>query len=190
MALTHTQVEQIFNSSFSGSHNVRLLGGFEEPEYIPPNFAPSRIEPSEIKSIAQVCYKLDYVQSALHEAAHWCVAGAKRRELLDYGYWYAPDGRDANQQKAFFLVESRSQSLEWLFSSAAGVPFQPSVDNLNLQGGVAEPLPIYFVEQMKNFAIEYLSNNSLVRSNQFISALRNSSGELLISASEIIETEF
>lgn len=180
MALTHTQVEQIFNSGFSSSHNACLLGGFDEPEYIP----------SSLASAAQIRYKLDYVQSALHEVAHWCVASAKRREQLDYGYWYAPDGRDADQQKAFFLVESRPQALEWLFSSVAGLTFRPSVDNLNLQDGITEALPMYFVEHMKKCAIEYLSSDSLARSNQFIGALQNSSGNPLISASEIIETQF
>lgn len=180
MAFTNTQVEQIFNSRFSSSHNICLLGGFDEPEYIP----------SSLVSAAQIRYKLDYVQSALHEVAHWCVAGAKRRAQLDYGYWYVPDGRDADQQKAFFLVESRPQALEWLFSSVAGLTFRPSVDNLNLQGGIAEPLPSFFVEQMRKYAIEYLSSDSLARSSQFIRALQNSSGEPLISASEITETQF
>ncbi|GAM69307.1 transporting ATPase [Vibrio sp. JCM 19236] len=26
----------------------------------------------------------------MHEIAHWCVAGPKRRLLEDFGYWYEP----------------------------------------------------------------------------------------------------
>jgi elongation factor P hydroxylase len=54
---------------------------------------------------------------------------------VDYGYWYAPEGRDAAQQAAFFRVEAAPQALESIFCEALGVPFSPSVDN------PGQPLP-------------------------------------------------
>ena len=68
---------------------------------------------------------------ALHEVAHWCVAGPRRRCLDDYGYWYAPDGRDAAAQAEFLRVEVRPQALEALFCAACNHPFRVSLDNLD-----------------------------------------------------------
>src|SRR3546814_2809228 len=48
--------------------------------------------------------------------AHWCLAGAARRRQDDYGYWYAADGRDLEQQHLFEQVEVKPQALELLFS--------------------------------------------------------------------------
>ena len=63
--------------------------------------------------------------------AHWCVAGPRRRRLDDYGYWYAPDGRDAAAQAEFLRVEVRPQALEALFCAACNHPFRVSLDNLD-----------------------------------------------------------
>ena len=70
-----------FNRVFSLIENTVLEGGANEPYYRPGS--PNVIYFSEY-----------FVRSALHEVAHWCVAGAARRGLPDYGYWYSPDGRD------------------------------------------------------------------------------------------------
>ncbi|MEA7548766.1 elongation factor P hydroxylase, partial [Salmonella enterica subsp. enterica serovar Anatum] len=40
-----------------------------------------------------------------YEISHWCIAGKARRELVDFGYWYCPDGRDAQTQSQFEDVE-------------------------------------------------------------------------------------
>ncbi len=48
--------------------------------------------------------------SALHEISHWCIAGKARRELVDFGYWYCPDGRDAMTQSQFEDVEVKPQA--------------------------------------------------------------------------------
>src|SRR5690606_31386666 len=77
----------------------------------------------------------DYFRSALHEVAHWCVAGAERRTREDYGYWYAPDGRDATQQANFLHVEVMPQALELLFCAACGHDFRVSLDNLDGEAG-------------------------------------------------------
>ena len=108
---------RLFNREFAVSDGTELIGGAAEPYYQPG--APHR-----------VYFRADYVRSALHEVAHWCVAGASRRQLPDYGYWYSPDGRDAEQQQAFFAVEARPQAVERCFCEAIGIPFSASVDNV------------------------------------------------------------
>lgn len=110
----------IFERCFFAEFHTLLQGGVDEPFYLPP--APP--EP------AKILFTRDYFASALHEVAHWCVAGEDRRRVADYGYWYAPDGRSAAQQAEFERVEIKPQALEWLFSSACGTPFRVSADNL------------------------------------------------------------
>ena len=72
-----------------------------------------------------------FYASGLHEISHWCIAGEARRQLVDFGYWYCPDGRDAQTQSEFEAVEIKPQALEWMFCVAAGFPFNVSCDNLN-----------------------------------------------------------
>ncbi|MFI4956928.1 MAG: elongation factor P hydroxylase [Gammaproteobacteria bacterium] len=108
----------IFNQLFEVSENTLLVGGAEEPIYVPDH------------DKYRIFFRLDYFASALHEVAHWCLAGRKRRQCEDYGYWYKPDGRDDVWQSRFEEVEVRPQALECIFSVAAGVPFRISADNL------------------------------------------------------------
>lgn len=97
-------------------------GNASEPVYLPAdNECPFH----------RIVFAHGFFASALHEVAHWCIAGAKRRRLVDYGYWYAPDGRDTDQQAEFERVEAKPQSIEWAFSIACGFPFRVSVDNLS-----------------------------------------------------------
>ena len=96
------QVMCLFNREFAVSDKTELIGGAAEPYYQPGS--PHRIY-----------FRADYLRSALHEVAHWCVAGRRRRDLPDYGYWYSPDGRHADQQQAFFTVEARPQAIERRF---------------------------------------------------------------------------
>ncbi len=100
--------------------HTRLVGGFPEPFYQ----APSGEIPAEVQ------FTKDYERSALHELAHWCIAGAARRNCDDFGYWYEPDGRSGSQQQLFFKVEVKPQALERHFCDALGIPFDVSVDNL------------------------------------------------------------
>ncbi len=117
--LTVDCVIKCFNLIFSGSENTILVGGADEPYYDPgsPNI---------------IYFREDFIRSALHEVAHWCVAGATRRTLPDYGYWYAPDGRNDAQQAAFYGVEVKPQAIEKAFCMAVGIPFKVSVDNLSV----------------------------------------------------------
>nr|WP_236953992.1 elongation factor P hydroxylase [Marinobacter salinus] len=111
----------LFNDLFRETYRTVLVRGSDEPEYLPV---------SEPLGLAQVVFAHGYYASALHEISHWCIAGEHRRTLHDYGYWYCPDGRTPEQQRAFEQVEVKPQALEWLFSIAAGSRFHISVDNL------------------------------------------------------------
>jgi elongation factor P hydroxylase len=122
-------LEMLFGQCFFARWNARLEGGGSEPQYLPGADArPHRL-----------IYRENFFASALHETAHWCIAGEQRRRHVDFGYWYLPDGRDFSAQRAFEAVEARPQALEWVFSVAAGYPFRPSADNLSGAGddGVA-----------------------------------------------------
>lgn len=128
MAPVHraADLEALFRRTFFVDYQTVLIGGADEPLYRPG--AP-----------AEIHYTRDYFRSALHEVAHWCVAGAQRRRLEDYGYWYAPDGRDAAQQAEFTRVEVRPQALEALFCAACAHPFRVSLDNLHGAAGAEAP---------------------------------------------------
>lgn len=125
-----TEVQQVdwlilhFNHWFSHL-NVMLVRGDFEPEYFPA-----------IKDLpARIQFAHGFFNSALHEISHWSIAGDKRRLLADLGYWYAPDGRTAEQQALFEHVEIKPQAIEWLFSQALGQKFRVSLDNLTGDGG-------------------------------------------------------
>jgi len=120
------RLERTFSACFYDSDCTLLEGGFNEPLYQPAT------HPGQPHMLH---YREDFFASALHEIAHWCIAGANRRKQVDFGYWYAPDGRTAAQQKAFEQVEVKPQALEWFFSKACGYRFRISVDNLNGDAG-------------------------------------------------------
>lgn len=120
------QVIAIFNCGLGVSYNTRLVGGFGEPLYLPAVTG----KPAEIR------FREDFVASALHEVAHWCIAGPGRREQLDFGYFYEPERREPDQQMRFERFEVKPQALEWIFSSAAGLPFRLSRDNFYLDSDV------------------------------------------------------
>lgn len=81
--------------------------------------------------MGEIRYRYDYLRSAVHEVAHWLVAGPERRRQDDFGYWYSPDDRSAEQQLLFFQTEIAPQALEWILCDAIGLPFEVSLDNLN-----------------------------------------------------------
>ena len=131
----------LFNTLFFDKH-VILTRSEGEPEYFPAiGHEPARIE-----------FAHGYFASALHEISHWCVAGDARRELPDFGYWYAPDGRSAAQQQAFERVEIKPQALECLFTLACGRHFRVSQDNLSADfdtSGSTFALDVY--NQVENY---------------------------------------
>ncbi len=112
----------IFNACFSTTHNTQLVKGTEEPLYVPTN-------PEQPYNA--IFFARGFFASALHECSHWLIAGEKRRTLVDFGYWYVPDGRTNIEQELFQSVEIKPQALEWILSNACGYRFYTSVDNLN-----------------------------------------------------------
>jgi len=113
-----TDIVTVFDGLFRTRYRTRLVGGAREPLYVPAT--PDRE--------AELCFREDFAASALHESAHWCLAGTVRRRRPDFGYWYEPV-RDAAMQCRFEAAEAPVQALEWIFCNAAGVPFRVSVDN-------------------------------------------------------------
>lgn len=147
-----SELENIFNGTFSERPFRTLLkGGAEEPFYEP---AINRNEKHVIY------YTRDYVASALHEIAHWCIAGEKRRALPDYGYWYNPDGRTGTQQEAFEKVEVKPQALEWVLSSACGLPFRLSADNLGASVGPSERFRLNVHRQVEQYCLAGLPDRA------------------------------
>ena len=104
----------------------------------------------------QLIYRQDFCASALHEVAHWCIAGEQRRQHLDYGYWYAPDGRDAMQQRQFEQVEIKPQALEWHFALACQLQFRISVDNLDGDVGAGGVFARAVAEQAQQYCHQHL----------------------------------
>jgi elongation factor P hydroxylase len=115
------RISQVFNGLFAVSARTVMVGGGAEPLYLP----------ATCDQPARLVYTRDYAASALHEAAHWCIAGAARRRRIDYGYPYDAPPRSATQRQRFFRLELRCQALELLFAAAAEQPFRVSIDDLD-----------------------------------------------------------
>jgi hypothetical protein len=105
-----------------------LVKGNDEPIYLPAHHTDIGIP---AKPYAQVVFAHGFYASALHEIAHWCLAGEQRRTLVDFGYWYCPDGRTAEQQAKFQQVEIKPQAIEWALCISAGFSFNVSCDNIS-----------------------------------------------------------
>ena len=111
----------VFHQAFLIPFNTELIGGADEPLYRPADSQNGR---------HRLFYRQNYLSSALHEIAHWCIAGPVRLLREDFGYWYNPDGRSPEQQQIFEEAEVKPQALEWIFSVACGQLFSISFDNL------------------------------------------------------------
>jgi elongation factor P hydroxylase len=149
---------QLFDHSFAIIENTRLVKGSDEPIYLPAG---------DKCNYHQIVFAHGYFASALHEVAHWCIAGKERRLLQDYGYWYCPDGRDQTQQTEFEQVEVRPQAIEWAFSIAANKDFRVSTDNLS---GVPADAQV-FQYRVREQALAYLHHGFPARAQHFIQVL-------------------
>ena len=142
----HTEVQQVdwlilhFNHWFSHL-NVTLVRGDFEPEYFPATETEA----------ARIEFAHGFFNSALHEISHWSIAGEQRRLLPDLGYWYAPDGRTAEQQALFEQVEIKPQAIEWLFSKAVGRKFRVTLDNLTGDGGDGATVKDHVYAQLQQY---------------------------------------
>jgi elongation factor P hydroxylase len=133
---------ELFNELFAETENTRLVKGSIEPVYLP---ADDRVQ------YHRIVFAHGFFASALHEIAHWCIAGKQRRLQEDYGYWYAADGRTPQQQARFESVEVKPQALEWLFSKASRQSFRVSVDNLSGEQGDSEPFKRAVYQQLQRY---------------------------------------
>ncbi|WP_087020359.1 elongation factor P hydroxylase [Thaumasiovibrio subtropicus] len=150
----------VFNQQFLATYNTQLIAGDNEPLYMPAN---------NENAFHQVIFAHGYFSSALHEIAHWCIAGDQRRMLVDYGYWYEPDGRTEAQQAQFEIVEIKPQAIEWVLSASCGKPFRVSCDNLS----GAEVNRHQFTERVLDQVHSYLESGLPKRAEQLSHALRD-----------------
>lgn len=151
---------QIFKLCFEHTYQTRLVAGGDEPLYLPADAN----DPYH-----RVIFAHGFFSSALHECAHWCIAGEARRQQVDYGYWYVPDGRSAALQREFEQVEVKPQALEWLFSDAAGYPFQFSIDNLSGEPADTAPFKAAVCLQRERYLTEGLPPRAACFYNALIS---------------------
>lgn len=161
MSVSHRleDVIALFDRLFQARFNTRLVRGGDEPLYRPADAGCP---------YHRVIFARGYYASALHEISHWCIAGERRRQLEDYGYWYLPDGRDAEQQRRFEAAEVAPQALELLFSRACGLRFHVSVDNL---GGNVEVDREAFSARVEERAARYEREGLPLRASAFRAAL-------------------
>ncbi|WP_372655412.1 elongation factor P hydroxylase [Halobacteriovorax sp.] len=151
-------LQAIFHNTFGEEYNISLEYGADEPFY----YAAKKAAEKNILYCRE-----DFYASALHEIAHWSLAGAERRKLDDYGFWYSPDGRDLEKQLEFERVEVKPQAIEKAFSEACSYPFKASVDNLSLENYD----PSSFINNInKQFSI-YQQTKFPLRAQRFINAL-------------------
>jgi len=151
----------IFNATFLSEYNTRLELGGDEPIYLPADDS----QPNH-----RIIFARGFYASALHEIAHWCVAGPERRLLEDFGYWYEPDGRTEAVQAEFEKVEIRPQAYEWILSLSAGFPFTVSCDNLN---GDFEPDRLAFMHKVHTEVGKIFEQGMPLRVRMLSDALRS-----------------
>lgn len=160
----------LFATTFGSGENTVLLphrdawradrigGDADEPVYLPADAdCPHH----------RIVFAHGFFASALHEVAHWCVAGDARRRRVDYGYWYAPDDRDAVKQAEFERVEAKPQAIEYAFSRAARFPFRVSADNLS---GIEVDRAGFERKVMRQYE-RYVAHGFPSRAQRFIDAL-------------------
>lgn len=154
----------IFNQTFLDAFNTELILGGDEPIYLPAD---------EQHPHHRVIFARGYFASALHEIAHWCIAGSQRRLLEDYGYWYEPDGRTEKVQAEFEKVEIKPQAVEWILAASCGFRFQVSCDNLS---GDCEPDREGFTNKVREQVLAYLQEGMPARAKTLSEALRSHYG--------------
>ncbi len=150
----------IFDATFYDTFNTRLELGGDEPIYLPAD---------EEHAHHRIIFARGFYASALHEIAHWCVAGPQRRLQEDFGYWYEPDGRSEQVQAEFEKVEIRPQAYEWILAKSAGFPFNVSCDNLH---GEFEPDRIAFMGKVHKEVMRILEGGLPPRVAMLSEALR------------------
>jgi elongation factor P hydroxylase len=101
--------------------DVIIKGGADEPLYTAAREGTK----------ARLDFRENYPRSLLHEIAHYCLAGERRRKIDDFGYWYSPCGRSREEQLRFEIAEARPQGLEKAMCEVVGIEFSPSLDDFS-----------------------------------------------------------
>lgn len=141
----------IFNDCFLEKYNTILIKGTDEPLYLPAD---------EKQPHNSLFFAHGFFASALHECSHWLIAGENRRKLVDFGYWYVPDGRTASEQTLFQSVEVKPQAMEWILSMATGYRFRISIDNLNGTEADTDAFKLAVYQQVKAYCEKGLSTRA------------------------------
>ncbi|MFO6424862.1 elongation factor P hydroxylase [Motilimonas sp. KMU-193] len=149
---------RLFEQCFLRSENTQLVAGEDEPIYLPAD----QHHPHH-----RIIFAHGFFASALHEISHWCIAGKARRQLVDFGYWYEPDGRTAQQQAEFEKVEIKPQAVEWGLAASCGFAFAVSCDNLS---GI-EIDRLGFQHQVYDQVLKYLEQGFPPRAQTLMQAL-------------------
>lgn len=157
----YSDMIELFDRCFFEEYHTRLVKGEDEPVYLPAD---------DTCQYHRIFFAHGFYASALHEISHWCIAGAERRQQVDFGYWYCPDGRDEATQQRFETAEIKPQALEWMFSVAAGFPFNISCDNLE---GEYQPDRVAFQRQVHAQVMTYLQQGLPQRPARLIAALHH-----------------
>ena len=94
----------VFNRVFQAADATILCGGLLSLITNPAH--------PQLSIFAKILIAVPYTRSRIG------VSRVPAQGLPDYGYWYAPDGRNAEQQSAFYSVEVKPQAIEALFCEA------------------------------------------------------------------------
>lgn len=146
--------------------NLQLKGGAEEPFYVAPT--------SDMCAI--IYFRSNFPRSLLHEVAHYCLAGDRRRTLDDFGFWYSPCGRTAEEQVRFEIVEARPQGLEMAMCEIVGLKFSPSLDDFS-----GRPPSADFLQNLDAAYREMLTNPPLTAAKALngLKKYRDANGALI-----------
>lgn len=123
--------------------NLTFKGGAEEPYYSAPKGGMNAI----------IHFRSNYPRSLLHEVSHYCLAGDRRRDIDDFGYWYSECGRTKEEQQRFETVEVRPQGLEKAMCDIVGIKFSPSLDDFS-----GRPPSDIFLQGLEDAYCEMVSN--------------------------------
>ena len=146
---------QTFNQGLGFQFDTKLIDEGTEPIY----------QPAQHHGEAhKIFFAHGYWSSALHELAHWCIAGSERRKLLDYGYWYKPNRSQKDDRQRFLQSEARPQALEWHFTVALGQDFFVSLDDFSNDQNMLEE----FRRMIRKEAIDLHQNSLPPRAQVFV----------------------
>ena len=157
--LSAAEIEQCFADTFARRYRVKLQGGASEPEYRPST-----------NGYHHLIYRENFPASALHEVAHWCIAGETRRKQVDFGYKYLPPPRSTRETLAFRDFERRPQALESVFAAAARVRFVVSADDLDLSPDAYQDFCVEVARSVPD-TVAWIQSSSDRRAYDFLGAL-------------------